>query len=192
LIQQPHDPLPNPKPPDLLTQGTSSFQWVITPAAYPSNTTALSQASPLHTALIIPSSMPLHTSSRTSKGGRDTSARMRSTIRCSPGQRDSNRRAANSFSSSGVPGVDQARGPREKRTSQHRAICHFSTSLLLSYLSTPVGSLPISTSNPSSSSHTRISPTLSLPRSGTKPPSKACNDRLPNRRAWTTTRGSVE
>ena len=128
--------------------GTSSPHCVITTAACPSNTTTPSQASPHGTDYTFVHAAPYFVEK--TKG--DTHARMRSTIHRSPGERDVNRRAANSFSVSRVPGVDQAGGPREKRTSERRTICHFSISLLLVSPSTLVGLSPISTSNPSSSS----------------------------------------
>lgn len=131
LIQQRHYPsqvlnCPTSSP----THGTSLSQCVITPAACPSNNHR-PQSSISHMASIIYSSIPLHSSSRSTKGGRDTNARVRSTTRCSPGEKDVNQRAADSSSVSRIPGVDQARGPREKRTSQRRAIFHFPASLLL-------------------------------------------------------------
>ena len=161
LIQQCHQPpsqilnCPTSSP----THGTSTSQWVIATAARPSNTTALSQAFPhgTHPTFVHPAPYFVE------KTNGDTNARMRSTTHCSPGERDVNRRAADFSSVSGVPGVDQAGGPREKRTSQYRPICHYCTSLFLFSLSTSVGLSPISTSNPSSSSPTGISPTPSNP-----------------------------
>ena len=134
-------PIPNPHLP------TSSSQCVITSTACPSNATALSQASPHGTNQTLVHPVPYFVEKHL--GGRDTNAGV-STLHCSPGKRDVNRGGAN------FPGFlawtrlvgQRRRGPPSTERS--------AISPLPSSLSTSVGSFPISTSNLSLSSHTRI------------------------------------
>ena len=143
LIQQRH-PLANPKSPSLLTHPGNLLPMCNHhhSLSLPNTATLSQESSHIENHTLV---HPAPTSSRSTKGGQETSAHMRRTLRCSPGERDVNRRAVN------------LRGPRAERTSQHRKIHNFSTSFLLFPFSCSAGSFSIPTSNSSSASPTRIS-----------------------------------
>jgi len=108
--------------------------------------------------------MPPYTFPNNTDEGRETSARMSTMPRWS-GERDVNRRILFLFPKSLAFLLAE-------RTSQHQKIIYFPSSFLLFSFCVSISSFSIPTSNPSPSSPTLISLTLSLPLSAVQlPPS---------------------
>ena len=89
LSWRPTTPIPNPHPPTDLVIPMGNHKMLPVPL------TPLPSVKHPHPAPIRHSSIPFHTSSSSTNGGRDTNARVRSTLHCSPDKRDVNRRGAN-------------------------------------------------------------------------------------------------